>query len=243
MSLRQRVSRCGAALVLLGSTSAGAADPGEAGKAAYARGDYAGAEQSLSTAIAKAPNDPLLRYYRGAALTKLGRWNEAIEEYERVLQLRPSEELASAARAGLKTLMPLAGRTAPRVGDADETSISLQRSRGGWIADVVVNDGRNARFLVDTGASVTAISPELAEELGIKPERPVRTLRFQGIGGKASGPLVKISSLRIGDLEARDVAGVILELNGLEGILGNTFLGRYSVTLDGRQGLLTVRRK
>src|SRR5207247_329019 len=138
------------------------------------------AERAFKEAIVRAPADALLRYHRAAALTKLGRWDEAIDEYERVLQLRPSEDLASASRGALKTLLPLARRTtAGRGGDADETTIRLERSRGGWISEVLLNDVRKGRFLVDTGASLTVLTPEMADDLGIKPPRRGRIARLQ----------------------------------------------------------------
>jgi aspartyl protease family protein len=240
-----RLGRSIALLVLLMlSTAAALADLDEAGRAAYARGDYAAAERAFKEAIVRAPADALLRYHRAAALTKLGRWDEAIDEYERVLQLRPTDDIASASRGALKTLLPLAGRTTPRrSGDADEATIHLERSRGGWIGEVLLNDVRKGRFLVDTGASLTVLTPELADELGIKPPRRGRIVRLQTLSGITEGPVVTIPSLRIGDMEARDVSAVIHELGGLDGILGNSFLARYTVTLDARQGLLTVRRR
>jgi hypothetical protein len=55
---------------------------------------------------------------------------------------------------------------------------------------------------------------------------------------------VSISLLRLGSVEAKDVPAVVHDIpGGLDGILGNTFLGRYSVTLNARQGLLTVRTR
>jgi len=55
---------------------------------------------------------------------------------------------------------------------------------------------------------------------------------------------VVIGTLAVGDVEAKDVSAVVHEMpEGLDGILGNTFLGRYSVTLNAQQGQLTVRRK
>jgi clan AA aspartic protease (TIGR02281 family) len=231
------------ALLLL-STAAAPIDPDEAGRAAYARGDYAAAEGSFREAIARAPADALLRYHRAAALTHLGRWNEAVDEYERVLQLRPSQEVGAASRDALKTLLPLTRRTtSPRAGNSEEATIRLERSRGGWLGEVVLNDARKARFLVDTGASVTVLSPELAEDLGITPARRARIITLQTLSGETEAPVVTIPSLRIGELEAKDVTAVIHEMQGLDGILGNTFLSRYSVTLDARRGLLTVRRR
>ena len=233
-----------ALVVLLLATGASHADFDSAGRSAYARGDYAAAERAFSEAINRAPRDPLLRYHRAGALTQLGRWNEAVDEYERVLQLRPPEQVALATKGALKSLLPLTHRAAPRVsGDRDVSTIRLDRSRGGWIADVILNDSRRARFLVDTGASVTVLSPDLADTLGIAPSTRGRVMRLQTIAGETEAPIVMIPSLRVGDLEARDVIAVIHETVGLDGILGNTFLARYTVTLDARQGLLTVHRR
>ena len=241
--MMRAVRSIGLIALLLLSMGATLSDLDQAGRAAYARGDYDAAERAFRDAIARTPNDALLRYHRAAALTQLGRWDEAIDEYERVLQLRPSEEVAAASRGALNTLMPLARRTPTRRADADETTIPLERSRGGWITEVVVNDTRKTRFLVDTGASLTVLTPELADELGIKPPRRGRVVRLQTLSGETQGPVVTIPLLRVGDLEARDVLAVIHEIPDLDGILGNTFLARYSVTLDARRGLLTVRRK
>jgi hypothetical protein len=44
----------------------------------------------------------------------------------------------------------------------------------------------------------------------------------------------------VGDIEARDVIAFVLPLPGLEGILGNTFLSRYTATLDPAQARLTL---
>lgn len=236
----------GISLALLFLVSAGAshADLDSAGRIAYARGDYAAAERAFSEAISRAPSDALLRYHRAGALTQLGRWNEAVDEYERVLQLRPSEQVALASRSALKSLLPLTRRTAVSAGgDRDVSTIRMDRSRGGWIAEVVLNDARRARFLVDTGASVTVLSPELADAIGIAPSPRARIMRFQTLAGVTEAPVVTIPSLRLGELEARDIIAVIHETVGLDGILGNTFLARYTVTLDAQQGLLTVRRR
>ena len=235
------------AAVLLGlflaTAGAALADLDAAGREAYARGDYAAAERAFRDAIGYAPADPLLRYHRAAALTQLGRWDEAIDEYQRVMQLRPHAELAAASRKALKDLQPLS-RRAPVRRAGDESTIRLERAGGGWLAEVVVNDTQGARFLVDTGASVTVLSPEMADSLGIKPPSRGRVIKLQTLSGEIEAPIVTVPSLRVGELEANDVVAVIHPMvEGLDGILGNTFLARYTVTLDARRGLLTVRRR
>jgi clan AA aspartic protease (TIGR02281 family) len=230
--------------VLLATTGASIVGLDQAGRAAYERGDYVAAERAFAEAIAKSPADALLRYHRGAALMQLGRWDDAVAEYERVLKLRPTAEVASASRGALETLRPLVRRSPSTRTEGFEGPIRLERWQGGWVVKVLINNSAQARFLVDTGASITAISPELADNLGIAPSRPPLVVTLQTLGGETKASVVVIGTLTVGDVEAKDVSAVVHEMPaGLDGILGNTFLARYSITLNAQQGLLTVRRK
>jgi clan AA aspartic protease (TIGR02281 family) len=230
--------------VLLAMCGASLAELDQAGRAAYERADYDAAERAFGEAIARAPADALLRYHRGAALMQLGRWDDAVAEYERVLKLRPTPEVASASRGALETLRPLVRRTPSTRTEGGERPIRLERWHGGWVVKVLVNNSAHARFLVDTGASVTAISPDLADNLGIAPSRPPLVVKLQTLGGETKASVVVIGALAVGDVEAKDVSAVVHDMPaGLDGILGNTYLGRYSVTLNAQQGHLIVRRK
>jgi aspartyl protease family protein len=121
-------------------------------------------------------------------------------------------------------------------------SIPLERAGGGWLAEVVVNGTRTARFLVDTGASICVIGPDLARELGIEPGPGARTIQLQTLSGRTSGALVTIPSLRVGDVEGHDVPAVVHDTGPLmDGILGNTFLGRFAVTVDPARNALVLR--
>src|SRR4029434_3013069 len=72
----------------------------EAGKAAYARGDFVAAERLFREAIRGAPEEPLLHYHLAVVLTRLGQWKEAKAAYERTLALRPPRAVARAATRG-----------------------------------------------------------------------------------------------------------------------------------------------
>jgi clan AA aspartic protease (TIGR02281 family) len=97
---------------------------------------------------------------------------------------------------------------------------------------------------VDTGASVCVISPELAAAVGIRADPNAEIAKLSTLGGPTSGPLVKIPLVRAGDHEAKDVVAVIHETGDrLDGILGNTFLARYTATLDPTRGTLHLRPK
>ena len=231
------------ALVHPADAARSVADLNEAGKAAYARGDLAAAERLFDQAIAEAPNEPLLHYHRGITLMRLSRWPDAAAAFQSALRLDPPPDVAAAARAGLRSTESLLRRPEPRGPRADETTVRLQRLGGNWVAHVRVND-RVARFLVDTGASTCVISPGLAAALNIRPDRQAPPVPLQTISGVTRGQLVSIPSLRVGDVEAEDVIAVVHPLGAsMDGILGNTFLARFMVTLDPAQGVLRLNPK
>jgi clan AA aspartic protease (TIGR02281 family) len=242
--------------ILLACAGAGWTQLNEAGKAAYARGDYATAERLFRQAVEAAPEEPETHYHHAVALTHLHRWAEAAASYQKALALRPPAALAAAARQGLRTVEPLARprvspppldtgtvappRPKPRV-ELPPDAVRVRRQGGNWFVEVALNDMHQSTFLVDTGASACAISPELAETLGIAPDPGDPPVLVRGVTGSTWGRRVTIPSIRVGDTEARDVLAFVLPLPGLQGILGNTFLSRYTATLDPGRGLLTLQ--
>jgi len=212
----------------------------EAGMAAYSRGDYASAERLFASAIARQPREPLLHYHHAVALTQLGRWREASRAYETVLGLNPPADIASASRRALRDLAPLSRRgraTAP-----EAASVSLERRVGVWFTEVTINETHVTRFMIDTGASLCAISPELAESLGIRPAPDAPVVELQTANGRTSGRLVQIPSIRVGEAEAINVPGVVVASANLGrgGILGMSFLSRFVVTIDPARRVLNL---
>lgn len=225
-------------VTLLGAASG---DLNEAGKTAYQRGDFAEAERLFTQALARTPNDPLLHYHRGAALTRLGRIREATAAYETALRLDPPPAVAAAARDGLRAIGALGAPSRPRR-SADETVIALTRTAGGWLTEVVINGAWTGPLLLDTGASVTLVSPAVARAAGISIGPDTQMVEVQGIAGRTRGPIVTLSSIQVGEIEARGVRAVVVELPmGLNGLLGNSFLARYTFTLDPREGALRLQ--
>lgn len=245
------------AAVLLACAGGGWADLNKAGKAAYARGEYPEAERLFRQAVAAAPDEPEVHYHHGVALTHLHRWAEAAAAYEKALTLRPPAALGAAARQGLRSVEPMtrprasaplpeAGvapppRPRPRRVELPPETVRVRRHGGNWFVEVTLNDMHQATFLVDTGASACAITPEMAEALGIVLDPDVPPVLVRGVTGSTWGRRVTIPSIRVGETEARDVIAFVIPLPGLQGILGNTFLSRYTTTLDPGQALLTLQ--
>lgn len=110
-------------------------------------------------------------------------------------------------------------------------SRELSRSPDGhFYAEAQVN-GARIRFMVDTGASVVALTPADARRAGIA--LPDERARARGAGGEIEVIPVTIERLAIGPLEARDVRGAVAD--GLPvSLLGQSFLGQVgSVEIRG----------
>ena len=68
-------------------------------------------------------------------------------------------------------------------------------------------------------------------------------MELQTLGGVTTGSVTRVASIRVGAAEVRDVIVVVHDPGpGIDGILGNTFLGRYRLTLDADRRLLSLRR-
>jgi predicted aspartyl protease len=110
------------------------------------------------------------------------------------------------------------------------------------MVEVMLNDSHAARFLVDTGAGFTVISPGLAVALGIAPGPDAPRLAFGTLAGRGTAPVVMLRSLRVGDTLEEKVAAAVHQTGpDMEGILGNDILARYAVTVDPTRRVLEIR--
>lgn len=118
------------------------------------------------------------------------------------------------------------GSTGPASGSG--TRIVLSESSGGhFLAQGAIN-GRAARFMVDTGASVVAMGRGEAQRLGVDIRHAAPT-RVQTANGVATAHQVTLASLRIGDVEVRGVDAVVVPQDMAYILLGNSFLSRFQM--------------
>jgi aspartyl protease family protein len=88
-------------------------------------------------------------------------------------------------------------------------------------------DGRQVSFMVDTGASVIALTEREADRLGIRPARSAFTSSVQTANGVVRAAPVTLSSVDIGGLVVRDVRALVVPGRGLaENLLGLSYLTR-----------------
>ena len=121
---------------------------------------------------------------------------------------------------------PLAvGATAAPKGN----KIVLSAGSGGHFTTQGAINGRAAHFMVDTGATAVAMGVADAERLGID-YRKGQLGRGNTANGQVNVYSVKLTSVRVGDVEVYDVdAAVLPDING-HILLGNSFLSRFQMT-------------
>lgn len=87
-------------------------------------------------------------------------------------------------------------------------------------------DGTALRFLIDTGASVVALTQGDAERLGYFVNPGELSVVGRGVGGEVQGKAITIAHLSIGEISATNVPAVIIPDGLPVSLLGQSFLSR-----------------
>ena len=140
--------------------------------------------------------------------------------------LRPAESAAPAQSPVQEQVAQVAPAQPlpPAVGGEAQVT---KAADGHYWAEGQVN-GVNVRFLVDTGASAVALTPDDARKLGFEPQGLGYTYQVTTANGVARAARVKLDEVSVSGAEVRDVDAYVIE-NGLStSLLGMTYLGRLS---------------
>jgi aspartyl protease family protein len=134
---------------------------------------------------------------------------------------------------GQRRLLRLsAGQTAGgAAADAPGGEIVLTAGIGGHFTSGGSINGRQVRFLVDTGASVVTLSQAEADRIGLDYRSGQRGFATTA-NGRVPTHLVTLTSLRIGDVEAVNVPAAVLPASMDHVLLGNSFLSRFQLTRE-----------
>ncbi len=126
---------------------------------------------------------------------------------------------------------PVPTKPAPAVASASPAagprSVAIGRDHRGHFQANGRVDGRQVSFMVDTGASVIALTERDADRLGIRPSRNSFTAAVSTANGVVRAAPVMLNSVDIGGLVVRDVRALVVPGGALnENLLGLSYLTR-----------------
>ena len=124
-----------------------------------------------------------------------------------------------------------------QVVEGRETRIARAPDGHYWLRAEV--NGYPANFLVDTGATLTAVSGETAAAAGLTPRGGGLPVRMQTANGSVAARLTTIEELRFGNVAARGLDAIIAPGLGPTNVIGMNLLSRLaSVRLEGETMIL-----
>jgi predicted aspartyl protease len=122
--------------------------------------------------------------------------------------------------------------------------VPTRRDRIGRIWAPVYLDGKGPfRFVLDTGASHSAITAQAADAMGAQ-ARTGSTVRVHGDTGSAIVPIIRVDELVVGDLKLSPAKLPVVPdvFGGADGVLGNEGLHDKRVVIDFKRDSISIKR-
>lgn len=136
----------------------------------------------------------------------------------------------------------LDGRVSAPGPRAAAKEVQVWRNTSGMYTTVGSINGLPVSFLVDTGATQVAMNAGQARRLGIDYRVTGSPAEVTTASGVERAWMVSLDSVKVGELEVRNVQAVVLDgAQPQTTLLGMSYLGRMKITNDGQ--LMTLQKK
>ncbi len=130
--------------------------------------------------------------------------------------MRRRTETVAAVLAGLIGATP-----------AFASSVEIEANQHGQYIATADIEYSSIRVLIDTGASLVALSFEDAEDAGLRPRSLTYDVPINTANGLVQGAKVMLDRVEVGNVVVRDVEGIVLPRGAYNGtLLGMSFLGK-----------------
>lgn len=106
----------------------------------------------------------------------------------------------------------------------DEVRIRMSPDGHFWVRATI--DGTERRLLIDSGATVTALSTDTAAAAGLQVGDPMVPMLLRTANGTIPAQTATVHALRFGDVVARDLPVVVSPAFGDTNVLGMNFLSQ-----------------
>lgn len=126
------------------------------------------------------------------------------------------------------------------VAAASGARIVLSADSGGHFVTQGLLNAKPVQFMVDTGATTIGVSVSDADRIGLKYKHG-QAVQVATANGVVPGWKIRLSSVRMSDVEVRDIDAVVTPIAMPFVLLGNSFLARFQMTRNNEQMVLEKR--
>ena len=118
----------------------------------------------------------------------------------------------------------------------------ISTNSGNFIVDTTINGKVKVKLMLDTGASLMALSPEVCRKLGIKETSNLPSIQMQTANGISQNKLIALDKVEIGDAEVGLVeASIGKKMLGIGGLLGMSFLSNFRMEINHTESELILK--
>jgi clan AA aspartic protease (TIGR02281 family) len=175
---------------------------------------------------------------------KLGQFCDAILPIETWIALNPARNDTSQTRAIIATYRSK-GKCEPPAAPSEEV-FPVSRPNSVVKLPVAIN-GTRGFFILDTGATFVSLKNSFAQKAKVQVD-PESTVRLHTANGVTTGKRGRAETIQLRTLQAKDVPIVVQDEvkgsygEGVDGLLGMTFLSRFKLTVDARNVRISARK-
>ena len=142
-------------------------------------------------------------------------------------KLEESQAEVAATKETSETVSPNLASVAvePQSSDAFRRMATIRsRPDGHYWTRALVNKKSTVEFMVDTGASVVALTYKDAQKMGLRPDKLDYRWEIRTAGGITMGASVTIDSIQINQVNIKNVDAMVLRSDLQQSLLGMSFL-------------------
>lgn len=116
-------------------------------------------------------------------------------------------------------------RVKPAVATGEFSTI-LKANDGHFWTQAQVNDEAQIKFLVDTGASIVALTMADARQIGLSPETMTYDKPLNTAAGQVMAAAVELGNVTVGNVTVYNVRAVVIPKGLSHSLLGMSYLGQ-----------------
>jgi aspartyl protease family protein len=164
---------------------------------------------------------------------KLGRFCDAVLPLQSWIALNPVRNDTSQVQRIIDDYMKKGNCT---LATGNEETFPVPRQHGTITLPVSINGVRGV-LILDTGATFVALKKAFAQKASVAVDQS-SSVQLHTANGIAEGKLGRAATIQLRSLQSKDVPVVVEEDakatfgNGVDGLLGMSFLSRFKVTID-----------